>query len=391
MKQKIAIMGSTGSIGRTTFNILKKNKKFFNISLLTTNRNLNLIIAQSKIFNVKNLIVTDVKKFELLKKKFKNKRINIYNNFDDLDKIFKKKADYVMSSISGLAGLNPTLKIIKHTKKIAIANKESIICGWSLISKQLKIHKTNIIPVDSEHFSLWSLLNYSKKSKNDSIDEIIITASGGPFLNRPLKTFNKIKSDDAIKHPNWSMGKKISIDSATMMNKVFEVIEAQRLFNIDLKKIKIMIHPKSYVHAIIKFKSGLIKILAHETTMTIPIFNSLIKNNNIELKTKKIDYSLLNNLMLTEVDNKKFPIIKVLSKISNKTSLFETALVAANDQLVDLFLRNKIKFTDISDLLLKILNDKDLKNLKLTKVNKYDEIKKINRFVRLKTLSQSII
>ena len=234
-------------------------------------------------------------------------------------------------------------------------------------------------------------MNYSKKSKNDSIDEIIITASGGPFLNRPLKTFNKIKSDDAIKHPNWSMGKKISIDSATMMNKVFEVIEAQRLFNIDLKKIKIMIHPKSYVHAIIKFKSGLIKILAHETTMTIPIFNSLIKNNNIELKTKKIDYSLLNNLMLTEVDNKKFPIIKVLSKISNKTSLFETALVAANDQLVDLFLRNKIKFTDISDLLLKILNDKDLKNLKLTKVNKYDEIKKINRFVRLKTLSQSII
>ena len=384
-------MGSTGSIGRTTFNILKKNKNLFNINLLTTNRNLNLIIAQSKIFNVKNLIVTDFKKFELLKKKFINKKINIYNNFDNLDKIFKKKADYVMSSISGLAGLNPTLKIIKHTKKIAIANKESIICGWSLISKQLKKHKTNIIPIDSEHYSLWSLLNYSKNSKNENIDEIIITASGGPFLNRSLKTFNKIKSNDAIKHPNWSMGKKISIDSATMMNKVFEVIEAQRLFNIDLKKIKIMIHPKSYVHAIIKFKSGLIKILAHETTMSIPIFNSLIERNEAKLVTKKIDYSLLNNLMLTEVDNKKFPIIKVLNKISNNASLFETALVAANDELVDLFLKDKIKFTDISDLLLKILSDKDLINLKHINVSKYDEIKKINQFVRLKTLSQSII
>ena len=237
MKKNIAILGSTGSIGCSTFDILKKNKKLFNINLLTTNRNLNLIITQSKIFNVKNIIVTDFKKFIILKKKFKNKKINIYNNFDNLDKIFKKKIDYVMSSISGLEGLNPTLKIIRYTKKIAIANKESIICGWSLIAKQLKKYQTNIIPVDSEHFSLWALLNYSNISKNNQIEEIILTASGGPFLNRSLKTFNKINTHDAIKHPNWSMGKKISVDSATMMNKVFEVIEAQRLFDHDTSRL----------------------------------------------------------------------------------------------------------------------------------------------------------
>jgi len=235
MKKKIVILGSTGSIGKTTIEILKKNKNKYKIVLLTGNNNINELIKQANFFNVKNLIVTDKKKFNLIKKRLINKKINIFNDFNSFNKIFKSKIDYTMSSISGLEGLKPTLDIIKFTKKIAIANKESIICGWNLINKKLVKYKTTFIPVDSEHFSIWSLI---KNSNNNTIDEIVITASGGPFLKIPVKNLKNVTISQALKHPNWTMGKKISIDSATMMNKVFEVIEAQKIFNMPLKNLR---------------------------------------------------------------------------------------------------------------------------------------------------------
>jgi len=388
MKTNIAILGSTGSIGKTTINIIKKNKKNYNICLLSTNKNTKEILKQANFFNVKNIIITDKENFNKFKNDQNNKKLNIYNNFDELNKIFKKKIDYTMSSISGLDGLEPTLKIIKHTKKIAIANKESIICGWNLINKEIIKNSTVFIPVDSEHFSIWSLLN---KEKNDQIDEVIITASGGPFLNYPIKKFNNITPSMAIKHPNWSMGKKISIDSATLMNKVFEIIEAQRIFNIKINKFKIMIHPDSYIHAIIKFKNGLIKLLAHETSMSIPIYNSLYANQDkISLKTKKIDYSLLNNLNFKKPDNRKFPSTKILRNIKNSCTLYETAVVSANDQLVSLFLQKKIKFIDINKYLIKILNDKQIILLKKKKPSNYKDIRLINEYVKLKLKSVCI-
>ena len=237
MKKKIAVFGSTGSIGKTTIDINKKDKNNFEVILLTSNNNYQQLAKQAKELNVKNLIINNKKQYLNLKKKFKNKKINIYNNFHNLNKIFKKKIDYTMCAISGLQGLRSTLDAIKFTKNIAIANKESLICGWNLIEKKLKKHNTNFIPVDSEHFSIWSLIKNVNKS---DIEEVIITASGGPFLKLPISKFNTIKPSSAIKHPNWNMGKKISIDSATMMNKVFEVIEAQRIFDIELKKFKIL-------------------------------------------------------------------------------------------------------------------------------------------------------
>ena len=281
MKKRIAILGSTGSIGKTTFDIIKRDKKNFEVILLTTHKNIKELYKQSKILNVKNLIVTDTKSYTNFKKKIKNKNIKIFNNYKTLNKILKKKLDYTMSSISGLAGLEPTLMIIGKTKTIAIANKESIICGWSLIDKKLKKYKTSFIPVDSEHFSIWSLIN---NFENDLIDKIYITASGGPFLKWPLNKIMKASPSKALKHPNWSMGKKISIDSATMMNKVFEVIETQRIFNLSKSKIKILVHDKSYIHAIVKFKNGITKILAHDTNMKIPIFNSIYQNMKKSIK-----------------------------------------------------------------------------------------------------------
>ena len=382
MKKKIVILGSTGSIGKTTFSILKKNKNFFNVKLLTTNRNIKELIKQSKTFNVKNLIITDKKQFLIAKKILKNKKINIFNNFNSLNKIFKKKVDYTMSSITGFEGLEPTLNMIKFSKKIAIANKEAIICAWSLIRKEMTKHKTNFIPIDSEHFSIWSLLNDTNKKK---VDEIIITASGGPFLKLPIKNFKNISIKDALKHPNWSMGKKISIDSATMMNKVFEIIEAQKIFNIGYKKFSMMIHPHSYLHAIIKFDNGLIKFLAHDTNMKIPIFNSISNNLNMNMKTDKINYRSLNNLNLSKISPIRYPSIKILKNLKNKSSLYETAIVSVNDELVNLFINKKIKFNDISRFLLKMLNLKEFLDFRTKFPKNYKQIENHSVYVRLKT------
>ncbi len=382
MKKKIAILGSTGSIGKITFDILRKDKKNFDLILLTTNNNHKEILKQTKEFKVKNLVINNKKHYTNLKKKLKNKKINIYNDFDSFNKKFKSKVDYTMCAISGLAGLKPTLASIKFSKTIAIANKESLICAWNLIQKKILKYKTKFIPVDSEHFSIWSLLN---GSTNSSIEEVIITASGGPFLKLPLKKFKKIKPKSAVNHPNWKMGNKISIDSATLMNKVFEVIEAQRIFNIDLNKFKIFIHPSSYVHSIIKFNNGLTKILVHDTNMKIPIFNSIYDRNIKKIKSKKLDMITLNNLKFTKPDIKRFPSLKILKMITKKITLFETVLVTANDQLVDLFLEGKINFLDITIFLKKILRMKIFLKYKKRSPKNYNELINLSNYVRLKT------
>ena len=382
MKKKIVILGSTGSIGKSTFEILKTDKNNFDIILLTTNNNYKEILKQAKEFKVRNLVINNKKHYISLKRKFKNKKINIYNDFDSFNKKFKSKIDYTMCAISGLAGLKPTLASIKFSKKIAIANKESLICAWNLIQKKILKYKTKFIPIDSEHFSIWSLLN---GSNNSNIEEVIITASGGPFLKLPLKKFKKIKPKSAVNHPNWKMGNKISIDSATLMNKVFEVIEAQRIFNIDLNKFKIFIHPSSYVHSIIKFNNGLTKILVHDTNMKIPIFNSIYDRNIKKIKSKKLDMITLNNLKFTKPDIKRFPSLKILKMITKKITLFETVLVSANDQLVDLFLEGKINFLDITIFLKKILRMKIFLKYKKRSPKNYNELINLSNYVRLKT------
>jgi len=387
MKKKIAILGSTGSIGKTTFDIIKKDKKNFEVILLSTNKNISEIIKQVKVFTVKNIIISDKKKYFVLKKKLKNKKINIYNNFEILDSIIKSKIDYCMCAISGLDGLKSTLDMVKFSKTIAIANKESLICGWNLISKELKKNKTKFIPVDSEHFSIWSLLKGTNKA---NVEKIIITASGGPFLNMPIKKFEEITPKSAIKHPNWSMGNKISIDSATLMNKVFEIIEAQRIFNFDIKKFEILIHPKSYVHAIIKFYNGLTKILIHDTDMRIPILNSIYDEKNINSNSKKININLLNNLNFKKVDLKKFSSIKILKKIPRENTLYETIIISANDQLVHLFLEGKIKFLDIVKKLSYVIKLKEFNKYKSISPKNFNQIKLLSDYVRLKVNSLCI-
>ena len=385
MKKKIAILGSTGSIGKQTLKIIKKDKKNFDVVLLSTNKNTKLILEQAKEFNVKNIVIKNYESYLKFKKKIKY--LKVYKNFDNLEQFIKKKLDYTMCAITGLEGLKPTLKIVKHTKTIAIANKESIICGWCLINKQLQKHKTKFIPVDSEHFSIWSVI---KDLNSSLVENIIITASGGPFFNNKNNSL-KITPKLASSHPNWKMGAKISVDSSTLMNKVFEIIEAKKIFNIELKKFKILIHPKSYVHAIVKLKNGLIKIVAHDTDMKIPITNSLYLNENKFIKTKNINVKILNNLKLTEVNKKQFPLIKLLKAVPKNNTLFETLLVSMNDELVSLFLNKKISYDQISKNLLSRINSKSFSKFKRKKLNNLAQIEKLNNFVRLKTKTLSVI
>ncbi len=367
----IAILGSTGSIGKTTLSIVRQNKKNFKIRLLSTNSNIKKIFNQAKEFKVKNVIILKKNINKTWKKKFKINKINIYNDFNIFKKIIKKKLDYVINGISGIDGLEPTLNIIKFTKKIAIANKESIICGWNLINNALLKYKTQFIPVDSEHFSIFQLI---KNQNPNLIKKIIITASGGPFLKK--KSFDKIRVKEALKHPTWKMGKKISIDSSTMMNKVFEVIEAKKIFKINIKKIEILINPNSYLHAIIIFNNGTIKILAHETKMDIPIYNSIYSYLSLRnyYKTKNLNINKINNLNLSKPDTKYFNSLRSLKLIPDKDSLFETILISVNDELVKLFLNKTIEFKKISIYLLKIINFKTFKKYCKIKPSSIKEI-----------------
>ena len=380
MKKKIAILGSTGSIGKTLIEIIKKDKKNFDVILLTAGKNYKEIYEQAKILNVKNLIITNEKSFKELKKKKLNK-INIFNNYNSFNSIFKQKIDYAMSSISGINGLDPTLKIIKHTKKIAIANKEAIICGWHLIKKDLKKNKTTFVPVDSEHFSIFYAL---KGNKISNIEKIYLTASGGPLNNVPKIKFKNVKISEAIKHPNWKMGKKISIDSATMMNKVFEIIEAKKIFNLKYDQLDILVHPSSYVHAIIKFNDGMIKIIAHDTNMKIPIFNSLYYNKTNKIKTDQLNIKKLNFPNFKKVDINKFPSIKLIKKFKNQETLLETIIVLANDELVNLFLLKKLDFTDIDIFLQKLINMKEIINLSQKNPGNIESIRDVNELIKKK-------
>ena len=282
MKKKISILGSTGSIGETTLKIIKKKKNLFQINILVANKNYKKICNQINIFKPKIFIVNDIKTFLKIKKFARNKKTIILNKINEKTII---KNDISISAIPGIAGLNLTIYFAQHSKKLLIANKESIICGWDILIKTIKKNKTILIPIDSEHFSLLKLLEISKK---EDVKKIYITASGGPFFKSNIK-LNKIKPHQALKHPKWSMGKKISVDSATMMNKIFELIEARKLFPFFKKKIGILIHPQSLVHAVIVYKNGLTNMLYHQPNMIIPIANAIFdsKINMTDIYKKK--------------------------------------------------------------------------------------------------------
>ena len=384
MKKIISILGSTGSVGLSTLEIIDKKRKFFFINLLSANKNFNLICKQIKKYKPKYFIINDFLIYQKVKKKIKTKT-HILNNFNSLRLL--KKNDITISAISGIAGLQPTILIIKKTKKLLIANKESIICGWYLIKKESNKYKTSVIPIDSEHYSISKLLEAHNLRE---IKKIYITASGGPFLKNKYHLKKTIEPKDALKHPKWKMGKKITIDSATLMNKILEHIEAQKLFNVESNKIDILIHPESLVHAIIELKNGLIKFVYHETSMLIPLANAIFESKlNIQefYKNKKDLKVNIQNLSFFKPDQKIFPIIK----LKNRTNEYPSSSIiinASNEILVDQFLNRKIPFLAISRIIMSVLNDRNYKKYAIKRPKNLNQIINIDTWARKKTLEK---
>ncbi len=385
MKKKLSIFGCTGSIGDTTLKLLNKKNKEYDFYILSGYKNYKKIKFLIKKYKPKFFIIFDNSTFKKIKKEnFKN-NVKILNSNEYRNFKFKK-SDISILAIPGIAGLEPTLKAIRVSKKILIANKESVICGWNLIAKLVKRYKVKIFPVDSEHFSIMNLIDQSNKK---DIEKIYLTASGGPFLKYSLNKMKNIKPSQAINHPKWKMGKKISVDSATLMNKIFEVIEANKLFSIDLDKIDILIHPQSLIHAIIKFKNGLYKLLYFETDMSIPIGNALFENNfeikkNISKKYRK-ENSLLKNLNFLNVDRKKFPAIK-LKPILNKYNSLPIILNAANEIFVDQFLKRNMSFCSIINYLFYLLKDPKMRKYAIKKPSNLKTILSIDGWTRNKAI-----
>ena len=384
MKQKISILGSTGSIGLQSLDIISKNKNSFIIYLLSANKNQNEICKQIIKHKPKYFVISNYDIFKRIKKKFKNNKTKIINNIENIE--IKKKIDISISAIPGIVGLKPTISILKFSKKLLIANKESIICGWNLIEDKAKKYKTKIIPIDSEHYSILKLIENHNIAE---IKKIYLTASGGPFLNYTKKKINKISPKDALKHPKWKMGKKISIDSATLMNKILELVEAQKLFKIPYYKLDILIHPNSLVHAIVQFNNGLYKFIYHENSMIIPIANAIFeKDFNIDILYKtKMKKKFENNLIFTGVNHKIFPTIK-LKKIVNELPSTPIIVNACNEILVEQFLTKKIAFYDIFKFIMSVLKDKNYKKYAIRRPKNINQILTINNWARKTTLSK---
>jgi 1-deoxy-D-xylulose-5-phosphate reductoisomerase len=377
MAKLISILGSTGSIGSTTFKILDKKKAFFKVNILSANKNFNLICKQIKKYNPQVFIINDLNTFLRVKKKFLKKKIKIINNIDD--KFLFKKSDITICAIPGIEGLKPTIKAIKFSKKVLIANKESVICGWNFIKNAGSSYKTKIIPIDSEHFSLMKLL---ENHNLNEIKKIYITASGGPFLKLNPSKLKYVTPEKALNHPKWKMGKKISIDSSTLMNKILELIEAQKLFDLPLNKLDIIIHPESLVHAIIVLKNGLTKFIYHETSMLVPIANAIFESDlNISefnyLRNYKNKESKIQNLTFKKVNSKIFPVIKLKNHINEYYST-PVIINAANETLVDQFLKKKIPFLGICKFILGILNDRNYKKFAVKRPKNINQILKIS-------------
>jgi len=370
IKKKIAILGSTGSIGKTTINLIKKFDKYFNVELLTCNKNEKLILNQIKKLKPSYVIITDYNTFLKIKKKNINKVI-ILNNIIELKSILKKRFDITIHGISSYAGLNFALEFINFSKKMLIANKEAIVCGGNFLLNKAKKNNCQLLSIDSEHYCLSNTL---EKIDKNQLKEIYLTASGGPFLKLPYLKYYKANIKKTTNHPKWKMGLKISVDSATLVNKILEIIEAHYLFNIPLKKIKIKIHEESVVHSCVILRNGLCYLVAHNTSMTIPIRNSLLDDKLIN--EKKIFFSNKKKFIFSfdeEILN-KFKILKNINSFLNKGPRACIFFNVTNDILVDYYLNKKIFFYEISQKLIKMMNNKLLFNYLKKNINKEQDI-----------------
>ncbi len=368
------IYGATGSVGSSTLSIINKNKKIINVEGITCNSNLEKLVTIAKSYNVKKIGFN-----ENSLKKNNNLNLNKYEIFNDtknFHKLISKKTDVIIFAISGLSSFDLFLKILKSGKKIGIANKECIISFGKKIITVSKKYNTEIIPLDSEHNSIYQLLKYNfGKYKS-----LTITATGGPFINFNKQQLNNVTLKQAIKHPVWNMGKKISIDSATMMNKAFEMIEAKFLFNLKDHEINSIIHPQAIVHALVNYENGVSTAILNRPDMKIPISSLFFKFNHSLSNQLNSVFDGDTKLEFFQIDEKRFPAIRIGYNVMKQGGLMPHVFNYLNEILVNLFIKGKIRFTDIVSLneinIEKVFN----KNSNISNP-KYNDIKDINNWI----------
>ncbi len=350
--KKIGILGSTGSVGSQALEIINEYPEKFELIFISGHTNFKKLLEQKEKYNPKHICVSDDSYYHNLKENTISDS-NISGGYNGLLELCNMDVDIVLNSIMGYKGLYLSIQLIENKIDLALSNKESIVQAGSILTELAKKNNVNIFPVDSEHSALWQCI-IGEKIK--SIDKLILTGSGGPFRTYKREDLYGIKKEQALKHPNWSMGNKITIDSATMMNKGFEVIEAHWLFNISYSKIDIVVHPESIIHSMVKFIDGSIKAQLSDPTMRIPIQYALsyperFINNNLQF-----DFTKNNKFSFEEVDYDKFRCIKLAYQAGRSGGTYPVVLNVANDLLVELFLIDKIKFLDIEKIIEESLN-----------------------------------
>ena len=352
--KKIAILGSTGSIGTQTLEVISDNKNIFEVDLLSAFSNDNLLISQALFYKPKAIIFGDRSKEKVIRDSLKNEKIEIYFGEESLNNFLKYcNPDIVITALVGKSGLIPTINTIKKGIDLALANKETLVIAGNIISKLCKEKKVNIYPVDSEHSAIFQCLVGEKR---DEIDKIILTASGGPFRNKKLDELKNISKKDALNHPNWEMGEKITIDSSTLMNKGLEVIEAKFLFDIDIEKIKVVVHPQSIIHSMVEFVDGSVKAQMGEPDMKLPIQYALSSGKRLNNKFKPYDFFKNNNLTFEEPCLKTFNNLKLAFDAGKSGGNSPCILNASNEVVVDAFLNEKISYLDMTKLIEESLN-----------------------------------
>src|SRR3989338_10730272 len=344
--KKLSILGSTGSIGTQTLDIVKNNPKEFKITGLTTNKNIELLKKQIIEFKPDAVAVMDKEKADELKKKVD---VNVYSGIEGIIKIAKlNNADSVVNSLVGSIGVLPTIEAIKSKKNIALANKETLVTAGSIVMDEIKKNGVKLMPIDSEHSAIFQCLN---GEKIEDVGKITITASGGPFRTFSKEQMEKATVKDALKHPTWAMGNKITIDSATLMNKGFEVIETHWLYGIGYEKIEVVVHPQSIIHSLVEFKDTSVIAQLGFPNMKIPIQYALSHPKRFFNSSKTLDLAKIKSLEFREPDFEIFPCLKYVYEAGKIGGTLPAVMNAANETAVNTFLDNQIKFLDIARLI----------------------------------------
>lgn len=358
MKRRIAILGSTGSIGTQALEVIAKNDQLFEVTVLAANNNSALLIEQARTFKPDSVVITNSSEYKKVSEALESLGIKVFTGSESLDQIVESELiDIVLIALVGIAGLRPTVSAINAGKAIALANKEVLVVAGEIVTKLAKEKNVPIIPVDSEHSAIFQCLTGELSSPS----KIYLTASGGPFRGKKRHEIENVSVEEALHHPRWSMGNKVTIDSATMMNKGLEVIEARWLFDINPDNIEILVHPESIIHSMVEFIDGSVKAQMGLTDMRLPIQFALSFPYRIATSFGKPDFSRLKSFSFEQPDTDTFPCINLAYEALSKGGNMPCILNAANEIAVASFLCGKIKFLEIPEVIEKCMRNSEFK------------------------------